>query len=60
MKYLLHIIAMCLLLAGCGRNSKTDRQMNMADALIESRPESSLLILDKIDAGTLAPHISKL
>jgi hypothetical protein len=51
---------MCLLLAGCGRNSKTDRQMNMADALIESRPESSLLILDKIDAGTLAPHISKL
>ena len=54
MKYLLHIIAMCLLLAGCGRNSEIDRQLDRADALIESRPDSSLLILDNIDANALS------
>jgi len=47
MKYLLHIIALCLLLAGCGR-------LDRADALIESRPDSSLLILDNIDANALS------
>lgn len=54
MKYLLHIIALCLLLAGCGRNSEIDRQLDRADALIESRPDSSLLILDNIDANALS------
>lgn len=54
MKYLLHIIALCLLLAGCGRNSEINRQLDRADALIESRPDSSLLILDNIDANALS------
>lgn len=54
MKYLLHIIALCLLLADCGRNSEIDRQLDRADALIESRPDSSLLILDNIDANALS------
>ncbi len=60
MKHLLQIIiALCLLLAGCGRNSEIDRQLDRADALIESRPDSSLLILDKIDAETLSDNEQK-
>lgn len=42
------------MLAGCGRNSEIDRQMDTADSLIESRPDSSMLILDNINANELS------
>lgn len=55
MKYLLHImITLCLLLAGCGHNSEIDRQMDAAEGLMLSAPDSSLLILDSIHVGDLS------
>lgn len=55
MKYIFHIIiSLCLLLAGCGRNSETDRQMDRAEGLMLSAPDSSLQILDNIQAVDLS------
>lgn len=55
MKYILHIIiSFCLLLTACGHNSEIDRQMDRAEGLMLSAPDSSLLILDNIQAGDLS------
>ena len=54
MKYILHIIGLCLLFVGCGRNTEIDRQMDVAEGLMLSSPDSALHILDKINAGGLS------
>ena len=54
MKYILHIIALCLLFAGCGRNTEIDRQLAEVERLIEVAPDSAMAIIDVIDANGLS------
>ena len=54
MKYILHIIALCLLFVGCGHNSDIDRQLDAAEGLMLSSPDSALHILDEINVGGLS------
>ena len=54
MKYILCIIALCLLFVGCGHNTEIDRQMDAAEGLMLSSPDSALHILDKIKTGNLS------
>ena len=57
--YLIHIIALCLLFVGCGHNTEINRQMDVAEGLMLSSPDSALLILDKINAGDLSDKEQK-
>lgn len=57
--YLIHIFALCLLFVGCGHNSEIDRQMDAAEGLMLSAPDSSLLILDRIYVGDLSDKKQK-
>lgn len=52
--YLIYIFALCLLFVGCGHNTEIDQQMDAAEGLMLSAPDSSLLILDKIHVGNLS------
>lgn len=54
MKYILHIIALCLLFVGCGHNAEIDRQLAEAERLIEVAPDSAMAIIDVIDANSLS------
>lgn len=49
MRYILSLSTLCLLLAGCVENSDIDRQLANAELLIKSAPDSSLLILSKVN-----------
>ncbi|MDE5790786.1 MAG: hypothetical protein K2H96_06125 [Muribaculaceae bacterium] len=44
-------VIMCL--AGCGGSSSVVRQLDAADGLMESRPDSALIILDSIQTSAL-------
>ena len=49
MKYILHIIVLCLLFVGCNNATMDREQLAKADAFIENAPDSALLILDHIN-----------
>lgn len=50
---------MCLLFVGCGHNSEIDRQLDVAEGLMLSSPDSALHILDKINAADLSDKEQK-
>lgn len=54
MRSILYIFSLCLLLAGCGHNSEIDRQIDAAEGLMLSAPDSSLHILNNIYVGDLS------
>lgn len=59
MKYILHIIALCLLFVGCGHNTEIDRQLAEVERLIEVAPDSAMAIIDAIDANGLSGREQK-
>ena len=54
MKHILYILALCLLIIGCRNKSEVDRMLSEAEQHIESRPDSSLLIIASIDSDDLS------
>lgn len=54
MKYILHIIALCLLFVGCGHNTEIDRQLAEVERLIEIAPDSAMAIIDRINVNGLS------
>ena len=53
MKYILHIIALCLLFVGCRHNTKIDQQLDEAESLMLFVPDSSLRIIDGISVADI-------
>ncbi|MDE6379212.1 MAG: hypothetical protein K2L11_01970 [Muribaculaceae bacterium] len=51
MPVMIFTIIMCL--SGCGGTSSVVRQLDAADALMESRPDSAIIILDSIQTSEL-------
>ncbi len=54
-RYLIPLLSVTFILAmaGCARHSAAWSEMDKAEALMESRPDSALRILDSIDSGSL-------
>ena len=52
--YVLNILVLCLILFGCQHNSEIDQQLDKAESLMLSAPDSSLLIIDHIPAENLS------
>ncbi len=48
------MLALCLLIIGCRNKSEVDRLLSEAEQHIESRPDSSLLIIASIDSDDLS------
>ncbi|MCM1356350.1 MAG: hypothetical protein NC212_08105 [Staphylococcus sp.] len=59
MKYIVHIVVLCLLFVGCGRNTGIDRQLAEVERLIEVAPDSAMAIIDAIDANGLSGREQK-
>lgn len=53
MKYLLHIIALCLFFVGCGHNAETDRQLKYAKEICVDQPSEALTILSDMDTADM-------
>ncbi|WP_303643609.1 hypothetical protein [Bacteroides caecimuris] len=52
--YVLNILVLCLILFGCQHNSEIDQQLDKAESLMLSAPDSSLLIIDHIPTENLS------
>ena len=54
-RYIIPLLSVTFILAmaGCARHSAAWSEMDKAEALMESRPDSALRILDSIDSGSL-------
>lgn len=59
MKYIVHIVVLCLLFVGCGRNTGIDRQLAEVERLIEVAPDSAMAIIEAIDAEGLSGREQK-
>ncbi|WP_302149764.1 hypothetical protein [Bacteroides caecimuris] len=52
--YIINILVLCLILFGCQHNSEIDQQLDKAESLMLSAPDSSLLIIDHIPTENLS------
>ena len=47
------LLSAILTIAGCGGNSSLSNRLDIAESLIESRPDSAFTVLDSIDISDL-------
>lgn len=48
------LIVLCVVVAACGRSRGAEEQLDRADALIDTHPDSAFLVLDSLSINNLS------